>query len=104
MKKIALVLAVSITIIACNNNKTTENAAPVKPETSMPTQAPMATKDSSSGFTANMVDSSKDFICGMPVSAGIADTAHYKGKVYGFCSSECKAEFAQAPSKYIATK
>ena len=104
MKKIVVVIAVILSIIACNNNKTTENIAPVKQETSMPAQTPMATKDSSSGFTANMVDSSKDFICGMPISAGIADTAHYKGKVYGFCSSACKTEFTQAPAKYIATK
>ena len=30
-------------------------------------------------------DNAKDFVCGMPIKAGIADTAHYNGKLYGFC-------------------
>ncbi len=46
-------------------------------------------------------DSDKDFICGMPVSAGVSDTAHYKGKVYGFCAAECKAEFLKNPESYL---
>ena len=35
-----------------------------------------------------------DTSCGMPLTAGIADTLHVSGKVYGFCSKECKDEFA----------
>jgi YHS domain-containing protein len=38
-------------------------------------------------------DSKKDLSCGMPISAGVSDTAQYKGKLYGFCSAECKADF-----------
>jgi len=49
-------------------------------------------------------DSKKDLVCGMPTSAGISDTAHYKGKVYGFCSKECKEEFYKNPSAYVASK
>jgi len=49
--------------------------------------------------------SAKDFVCGMPVEeGGIADTASYEGKLYGFCSAECKAEFAKNPSSYLAQK
>jgi len=44
-----------------------------------------------------LVDNRKDPACGMPVTAGINDTAHYKGKVLGFCSAECKAEFKKDP-------
>jgi YHS domain-containing protein len=51
-----------------------------------------------------MLDSKKDLVCGMPASAGIADTAHYKGKVYGFCSKECKDEFEKAPLQYFTGK
>jgi len=51
-----------------------------------------------------MVNNKRDFICGMPVTAGIADTAHYKGKVYGFCASECKSEFLKSPDTYTAKK
>jgi YHS domain-containing protein len=38
-------------------------------------------------------DNKYDLSCGMPLTAGVADTAHYKGKVYGFCSAECKEDF-----------
>lgn len=37
--------------------------------------------------------SKRDTTCGMPLSAGIEDTLVLKGKVYGFCSGECKADF-----------
>jgi YHS domain-containing protein len=49
-------------------------------------------------------DSKKDLICGMPTSAGISDTAHFMGKIYGFCSKECKDEFYKNPSAYVAVK
>ena len=49
-------------------------------------------------------DSKKDFACGMPISAGVSDTAHYKNKVYGFCSKECKEEFVKNPDNYITSK
>lgn len=48
-------------------------------------------------------DSKKDFVCGMPISAGVSDTAHYKDKVYGFCSKECKDEFVKNPTNYITS-
>lgn len=46
----------------------------------------------------------KDYICGMPVTAGVADTAQYNGKIYGFCATECKEEFLDDPEQYIAGK
>ena len=48
-------------------------------------------------FTAAMVDNKKDPNCGMPVTAGIADTVHYNGKIYGFCSDECRDAFLKNP-------
>ena len=48
-------------------------------------------------FTTAMVDNRKDPSCGMPVTAGIADTIHYNGKVFGFCSDECKQAFLKDP-------
>jgi YHS domain-containing protein len=42
-----------------------------------------------------MVDYPKDPTCGMPLTAGLEDTLHYKGKVYGFCSRECKEAFVK---------
>ena len=55
------------------------------------------TEKSKPVFTAAMVDNKKDPNCGMPVTAGIADTVHYKGKVYGFCSDECRDAFLKNP-------
>jgi YHS domain-containing protein len=49
-----------------------------------------------------MVDNKKDPTCGMPVTAGINDTAHYENKVLGFCSTECKNEFLKNPKANIA--
>lgn len=47
----------------------------------------------------------KDFVCGMDVVEGsIADTASFDGKLYGFCSTECKAEFVKNPQSYLAQK
>lgn len=43
----------------------------------------------------------KDFVCGMPVTAGVADTAMYDGKVYGFCATSCKTEFLKNPKQYV---
>jgi putative intracellular protease/amidase/YHS domain-containing protein len=43
----------------------------------------------------------KDFICGMPISTEMADTANYKGQVYGFCSKTCKDEFNKNPASYL---
>ena len=48
-------------------------------------------------YNIALVDNRKDPTCGMPVTAGINDTAHYKNKVIGFCSAECKAEFIKNP-------
>jgi YHS domain-containing protein len=49
-------------------------------------------------FTKDMVDNLKDPACGMPLTAGsIVDTLHYGGKVYGFCSDECRDEFKANP-------
>jgi YHS domain-containing protein len=49
-----------------------------------------------------MVDNKKDPTCGMPVTAGISDTAHYENKVLGFCSPECKNEFLKNPKASLA--
>ena len=55
-------------------------------------------KDSATNiFEHLIVDNKKDPSCGMPVTAGIGDTAHYKDKVLGFCSKECKEEFLKNP-------
>lgn len=95
-------LLVSLLFASCANSETTSTPSlkPIKHGSTMQ----VATADSLPNITAEMVSNKRDFICGMPVSAGIADTAHYKGKVYGFCASECKDEFLKSPEAYTDKK
>ena len=78
------------TVPACHEN---DKSA----ETGVPMTKPDSTSLTKSKFTAAMVDNKKDPSCGMPVTAGIEDTVHYNGKVYGFCSDECKQVFLRNP-------
>ena len=90
-------LLIATTIVAsCNNQK-----APEAPAADTATQAASMGADTTS-FPVSMVNNKKDPTCGMPVTAGISDTAHYKDKVIGFCSTECKDEFKKAPDANIA--
>ncbi|MDX1912154.1 MAG: YHS domain-containing protein [Saprospiraceae bacterium] len=42
-----------------------------------------------------------DLVCEMKVDQTTEDTAHYAGKVYGFCNPHCKDEFKANPAKYV---
>lgn len=66
------------------------------------TSVAMQPDSAANAFEHLLVDNKKDPACGMPVSAGISDTAHYKGKVLGFCSKECKGNFEKSPETLIA--
>lgn len=94
MKKLVIVFAVMIAA-ACNDQKPSETkTAP----------ADSAMKVLKAKYTLNMVDNKIDLSCGMPLTAGIEDTCHYNGKVYGFCSKECKDEFLKNPAGAIKEK
>jgi putative intracellular protease/amidase/YHS domain-containing protein len=43
----------------------------------------------------------RDVVCGM---LDVADTANYGGKLYGFCSSQCKHKFLENPKDYLLAK
>jgi len=89
-------LIVSIIIVGCNNQK-----APEQPAADTTAQA--ATMEASTpSFPVSMVNNKKDPTCGMPVTAGISDTAHYEKNVLGFCSVECKNEFLKNPKANLA--
>ena len=45
---------------------------------------------------------SVDFMCQMPLSYGVSDSAHYNGGVYGFCSKFCKEDFMRNPEKFLS--
>lgn len=71
-----------------------------KAETAAPATEPKKMEVKLSDLSSN-----KDYVCGMPLEeGGIADTASYEGKLYGFCASECKAEFQKNPSSHLAQK
>jgi YHS domain-containing protein len=76
--------------------------SPARQETTFDARA-FAKKDSATHrFHIKDVSNKKDPVCGMPLTAGIGDTLHYKNEVMGFCSEECKNEFLKDPKKYIS--
>lgn len=88
-------IALSMVFVSCNNTE-----APNQEVIDTTSQTNM--EAAAASFPVSMVNNKKDPTCGMPVTAGISDTAHYKDKVIGFCSSGCKDEFKLAPEANIA--
>jgi YHS domain-containing protein len=98
--KTAIVIAAcSVFFIKCNNKAPGENSItkPVKAEMPQP-------KKDTVLFAGVKFDSKWDLSCGMPISAGLEDTVHYKGKIYGFCSISCKEDFLKDPVAAIKSK
>jgi YHS domain-containing protein len=89
-------LAVLIVLtLACgqgNNSATTLDTSKVA----------MADTSAEKSYPVSLVNNKKDPSCGMPVTAGIGDTAHYDKYVIGFCSTECKNEFLKNPTAGLA--
>ena len=85
----------SIFLMACDSE--TANST-----TSMDSTVIVAVEDSVISYDISLVNNKKDPTCGMPVTAGISDTAHYDNKVLGFCSAGCKEEFLKNPKANIA--
>ena len=97
MKKIIWIVSIATSLMACGNNQEINQPAAQMNMSDME-------KSNDHQYTPAMVTNKTDLICGMPTTAGISDTAHYKGDAYGFCSAECKAEFQIDPSKYLTKK
>lgn len=88
-------MVVTVVMVSCNSSEAPkQEVADTTAQTNMEAAA--------ASFPVSMVNNKKDPTCGMPVTAGISDTAHYKDKVIGFCSSGCKDEFKLAPEANIA--
>ena len=85
----SICLSFVLVLIACQNEET-KTEKKITDSTSM-------VIDSVKQINIALVDNKKDPTCGMPVTAGIGDTAHYNNKVIGFCSTECKREFLKNP-------
>jgi YHS domain-containing protein len=97
MIKKSFLALLMLSALACSNKQETSNE--VKEETMQKQEVANEAK-----YTPDMVVNTKDYTCGMPVTAGISDTCHYEGKAYGFCSPECMAEFKKDPAGNIAKK
>ena len=89
--------SISIFLLACGSSHTEQKASAMATDTLNNTAAVSEKK-----YDIAIVNNKKDPTCGMPVTAGIGDTAHYENKVIGFCSSECKMEFLKNPKATIA--
>lgn len=90
MKPFLVLLALALSVAACNQNskheKSANNATPVN-------------------IKLSELATTKDLNCGMDLQQGsIADTCTYQGKIYGFCSAECKAEFLKDPQAHLTQK
>ena len=90
-----MVFTCSIFFTACGND-------PASSTTTMDSTVNAVTQDSVISYDISLVDNKKDPTCGMPVTAGISDTAHYDNKVLGFCAAGCKEEFLKNPKANIA--
>lgn len=97
-----MVITFSIFLMACvNESSSTSTTVDSTANASMDSTS-IASEDSVISYDINLVDNKKDPTCGMPVTAGISDTAHYDNKVLGFCSAGCKEEFLKNPKANIA--
>lgn len=81
-------IATLLFVTSCNSNDTKE-----QDEKKQVDEDTLQSAKSVKKFADIAFASQKDTICNMPISAGIEDTLILKGKIYGFCSPECKADF-----------
>jgi YHS domain-containing protein len=89
--KNSLLIGALFAVVACSSEPTSNSTQ--QTATEMENNAP--------AFKPEQVNNKKDPVCGMPVKAGISDTAHYQDKVFGFCSAECKKAFVDSSNIYI---
>lgn len=108
MKRMVIYFAVAMGLLAtfsCNNTQQTETTTT---ETPTAEEKPEMQNNVSSDIdihTAQLA-TDMDYVCGMKLTTDemITDTSTYDGKLYGFCSTECKTMFAEDPKKYLTKK
>lgn len=94
MRPILTLFASLLLLSSCFNDPVGPEQLPVPPEVMEP-------EAQSIDISADMLASKKDPVCNMPVSGGIADTASFEGKLYGFCATGCKEAFVKKPTDYL---
>jgi len=98
MKQKWILAVLAVAAMACNSNSKTKETTPAATP-AVTAKDSMAAKPAV--YTMDMVVNDKDLSCNMSLKEGIGDTAHYHGKVYGFCSIACKREFQSRPAYYV---
>jgi len=93
----SFVIGCSCFLLACGQNNANKTASVADT-----TKVTISEKADEKTYSVSLVDNKKDPSCGMPVTAGISDTAHFQNKVLGFCSTECKNEFLKNPKANLA--
>jgi YHS domain-containing protein len=100
MKKIFFCVMAMGAIAGCHQGATSQQIAADQAAKARDSAAQAATAFKKT--VISLVDYKKDPACGMPLTAELEDTTRYKGKLYGFCSKECKEEFLKDPEGYSA--
>ncbi|MCW3162140.1 YHS domain-containing protein [Chryseobacterium oryctis] len=85
--KIILTALLSVSIMACAQETPKVKQKKTKTTVKSNTKSPKF---------VNAIDP----ICNMKTEDDMKDTAVYKNKTYGFCSTYCKDEFKKNPEKY----
>ncbi|UPT67809.1 MAG: YHS domain-containing protein [Sphingobacteriales bacterium JAD_PAG50586_3] len=97
MKALAFIAA-CLLMVSCGQQQNKAEGETTKIEGQKP---PMAKEGDKLAIDVSILASKIDPVCEMDVSKGVADTANYKGKVYGFCGTGCKEEFVKKPTDFI---
>jgi len=95
MKYKIILLSMTLAITACKDRQKIPDTQSKQTVDTKKTAAPVTV------YTADMVVNKNDIACKMPLNGHINDTAHYHGKVYGFCSAACKKNFQSDPTAYV---
>lgn len=96
MRKLCFAIGV-VVLLACQGCSSAESSMP-KDASSAVSQAAKTAEN----LKKLKFDYPKDPKCGQPLSEGVGDSTEYKGKIYGFCSKECKDEFLKSPESFLS--
>ena len=94
MKKIVIPVLAVVLLGACQNSGKQEPAAQAADTAVKKMDSAQMQASQTDRFAGVQFASQRDTICNMSLKSGIEDTLHLGDKIYGFCSSDCKAEFA----------
>jgi YHS domain-containing protein len=96
MKALAFITACLLMVSCGQQNKAEGENKKIEGQ-----KPPMAKGGDKLAIDMSILASKIDPVCEMDISSGVADTATYKDKVYGFCGTGCKEEFVKKPADFI---